>query len=419
MTAQELRDKRAKLIADARAIRARADEAKRDLTAEDITQQTAMLADAARAGDELRNQEQLEREEAIPLLPESQRERTPDEQDAAEARSAEIRSFLLAAVEGRGAIARNFDLSASQRCALMATRERRTMNTLALASGGAAVAPDTSMYGRVIEAMTFFGGIEAFGATQLVTSTGADMPIATDDDTANAGAIVAEEGAHTGGTDVTMGQRVLKAYLYSSKIIKFSIQLVQDSSFDIEGYLGRKIGTRIGRIKNTHQTTGTGVNQPQGIMTAATVGRQFATGFSATVDFAELKRIKHSVDIAYRTGAKWMFNDTTALAISLIVDGNGRFLLQDSVTQADTQMLLGHPVVINNDMADMAASAKPILFGQGSAYHSRTVAGLRIAVLRELYAENGQIGILGFMRADGGLIDAGQGPVKVGQNSAS
>lgn len=405
MTAQELRDKRAKLIADARAIRTRADEAKADLTAEQIAQQSAMLADAARFVDELRNLEALEKEEAIPSLPESQREQPKAEREAGEQRGKELRDFIIAAHEGRGPKGRSF--------------EARAMNTIAGANGGFSVAPDVSMYGRVTEALKWYGGVEAFGATILTTGTGADLPIATDDDTANTGSIVAEEGSHASGTDVTMGQKVLKAYLYSSKVIKFSLQLVQDASFDFEGYLGRKIGTRIGRILNTHQTTGDGVSKPQGIVTASSVGRQFATGFSTTVSFDELKRVKHSVDIAYRTGAKWMFNDSTALAISLLKDGNGRFLLTDNVREGEPQMLLGHPVVINNDMAAMAASEKCLLFGQGSAYYSRKVAGLRIVVLNELYAENGQIGILGFMRADGGLVDAGQGPVKAGQNSAA
>src|SRR3990167_1448998 len=262
MDAQTLREKRAKLIADARAIRTRADQEKRDLTAEEIQQQAKMLADAKLVGDELRPLEQREQEESIPSFPESQRDKPKQEQDEAVQRREKLRSFLLAAVEGGGPLRLNVEATAPQQRALMLQSERRTMNTLSAAAGGYSVAPDTSMYGRVIEALKFFGGIEAFGATVLVTSTGADLPIATDDDTANVGAIVAEEGSHTGGTDVTMGQKVLKAYLYSSKIIKFSIQLVQDGSFDIEGYLGRKIVTRIGRILNTHQTTGTGGSQP-------------------------------------------------------------------------------------------------------------------------------------------------------------
>src|SRR3990167_9593965 len=79
MTAKELREKRAKLIADARAIRDRADQEKpaRDLTAEEIGTQATMLADARRLGDELRNLEELEKEENLTTLPETQRQTPP------------------------------------------------------------------------------------------------------------------------------------------------------------------------------------------------------------------------------------------------------------------------------------------------------------------------------------------------------
>ena len=412
MTAKELREKRAKLIADARAIRATADEAKRDCTKEEIDQQTRMLADAGLLGQELRNLEDLEREENLSTLPETQRDLSPEAQSRLAAQDKDVRSFLRSAFEGRGPLS----------MVLRATpaAEARAQNTIAGAAGGFAVAPDVSMYGQIVEAMKFFGGIEAWGATVLNTGTGADLPIATDDDTSNTGTIIAEEGDHSSATDVTMGQRVLKAYMFSSKIIKFSMQLEQDTSFPLIPYLSRKIGMRIGRHRNTKFTTGTGISEPQGVVTAASVGRQFATGFSTTTDFDELKRVKHSVDPAYRDGgSKWMFNDTTARIISSVKDGNGRYLVTDSVREGDPMMLLGHPVVINNDVADMAASAKSVVFGQGAAYYIRNCSEMSIFVLRELYAANGQIGIFGVLRSDGGLIDAGQGPVKLGQNSAT
>ena len=127
MDAKTLREKRTKLIEDARAIRTRADEAKRDLTTEEIGQQGAMLADAKRLVDELRNLEELEREEAIPSLPESQRGKSKEEQDEAETRSAKLRSFLINAVEGRGGSAMTVEATTQQRSALM--RERRSMST--------------------------------------------------------------------------------------------------------------------------------------------------------------------------------------------------------------------------------------------------------------------------------------------------
>ncbi len=401
MTAQEIREKREKLVADMRKLigpegacatdEARASFDRMKAEYETLGQQAE---DAARA-------EYLSASERM-TLPETQRTEAEDRLAREHPEKAEQR------VRGREAF-RSYLLGGPM--------EARTQSTLSGAAGGYAVAPDTSFYGRVLETIKFFGGVEAFGATVFNTATGADLPIATTDDTSNTGAIVAEEGSHASGTNVTLGQKNMKAFLFSSKIVKVSMQLLQDASFDFEAFLGRLFGMRLGRIQNTYFTTGLGTIQPQGIVTGASVGRQGATGFATTVDFTELKRAKHSLDIAYRNGARWMFNDSTALAISLVKDGNGRYLLTDSVREGDPPMLLGHPVVINGDMADMAASAKPIVFGQGSAYYIRRVAGMEVRRLNELYAENGQIGMLAFLRADGGLIDTSA--VKLWQNSAA
>lgn len=419
---KDLRESRAKLIADARAIVDKADAEKRGLSPEEVESQRKMLDDAKVYVGQIRNAEELETEErAIAAsLPESQRteERTREDREQPEARKAYQRALTNYLRVGFSM------LTGDDQRALQAGYmqfEDRTQSTLSGAAGGFAIEPDTSFYGRIIEAQKFVGPLLAPAGlcTILNTATGADLPIATDDDTSNKGARVAEEGSHTGGANVTLGQKVLKAYLYSSKIIKVSWQLAQDSSFDFEGYLGRKLGMRLGRIKNEEFTVYTGNNGPQGVQVGSSVGRQGASGKSTSTSFDELKRAKHSVDVAYRGMGKWMFNDTTALEISLLKDGNGRYLLTDSVRENEPTMLLGHPVVINNDMPDMAASVKSILFGDFSFYYVRNVRGIQVVRLSELYAENGQVGFMAFERADAGLIDAGQGPIKAWQNSAA
>ena len=419
MDLKTLREKRAKLIADARAILDRADKETRDLTGEEVASQRQMLDAAKALAGQIRNTEDLEADERI-TLPETQRPETTEALAQADAQETEVRTFLREAVRGRGPLELSLKATPADLRAMdqrKRTIEQRGQNTLAGASGGFAVSPDVSMYGQIVETLLEFGGMDAFGATVLMTGTGADLPMATVDDTANTGSVVAEEASRAAGTDITLGQKTMKAFRVDSKILKFSEELEQDPSFPLVPFISRQLGIRLGRKKNSLLTTGLGVGEPQGVSTAATVGRQGATGFSTTVDFAELKRAKHSVDIAYRTGARWMFSDDTALAISLVVDGNGRFLLTDNVREGDPQFLLGHPVVINNDMADMAASAKSILFGRGSGYYIRQVQEIRIAVLRELYAENGQIGIFAYLRLDGGLIETSA--IKAWQNSAT
>src|SRR3990167_1740218 len=146
MTAQQLRETRAKLISDAREIRDRADRATRDLTAEEVGQQTAMLADARRTGDELRALEDLEREENLTTLPETQRTgRSPDARAQMEACDTALRGVLRSAAEGRGPVAMECVPAPGE----LRAREHRTMSTLAGADGGFSIAPDVSMYGQI------------------------------------------------------------------------------------------------------------------------------------------------------------------------------------------------------------------------------------------------------------------------------
>ena len=136
-------------------------------------------------------------------------------------------------------------------------------------------------------------------------------------------------------------------------------------------------------------------------------------------------RLIHSVDVAYRGPAcRFMTSDTTALALELLKDGNGQYIWRNSgnfngLNDSPSSSLRGYPVVINNDMPVLATSAKHTLFGDFSNYYIRQVRGIQVVRLNELYAENGQVGFLAFMRLDGGLIDAGQGPIKYLQNSGS
>lgn len=425
MTLKELREKRNKLIADARAINDKADSEKRGLSPDEVTAQRQMLDDAKALVAQIRNAEDLEAEERdlAASLPESQRlggrhrePGIPEERQAyARALSKYLRvGFSLLPAEDQRELQRGY---------VQFDGENRAQNTLSGAAGGFGIEPDTSFYGRIVEAEKFFGPMMAPTGlcTILTTGTGADLPIATDDDTSNKGARIAEEGSHAGGANVTLGQKILKAYLYSSKIVKVSWQLLQDNSFDFEAYLGRKLGMRLGRIKNEEFTTFTGASGPVGVQFAAPVGRTSPNGQSlvTATSFDELKRLKHSVDIAYRSQGRWMFNDNTFLAISLLKDGNNRYLLTDSVRESDPPMLLGHRVVVNNDMPDLAANAKAILFGDFSFYYVRQVRAIQIVRLSELYAENGQVGFMAFERADGALIDAGQGPIKALQQAAS
>jgi HK97 family phage major capsid protein len=285
-------------------------------------------------------------------------------------------------------------------------RETRAQS-LTTTAGGFTV-PDEMMR-ALEESLLAFGGMRQV-ATVISTESGASLPIPMVDDTAQKGVILAE---NTGAAeqDVTFAQKVMGAFKYSSKMIKVSVELLQDTGINLPQFLGSALGNRIARITNDHFTTGAGTTEPWGVVTRA--GNSSVTVASAGVMiFSEPLRLLHSVDPAYRNGASFMCHDSTLLKLRSMVDGQSRPIWEPSVQAGTPGSIFGTPVVINQSMAAYAAAAKVLLYGNFSKYLIRDVKSVEIMRLDERFAEAHQVAFLGFSRHDGDLLDAGTDPVK-------
>ena len=252
-----------------------------------------------------------------------------------------------------------------------------------------------------------FGGMREV-ATVLRTAEGNDLPIPTVSDHANVGAILAEN-TQVAEQDMTFGQITLKAYKYSSKLIRVSAELLQDSAIDLESFIGGALGERIARILNTHFTTGDNSSKPQGITSS---GAGITAASATAITYGELVELQHSVDPSYRQNARFMMHDSTFKAIRKLLDGQNRPIFQPDITAASPGTLLGSPIVINQDCATIAASAKAVFFGDFSKYLIRDVQDFTLLRLEERYADYHQVGFVGFSRHDGRILDAGTDPIK-------
>lgn len=278
---------------------------------------------------------------------------------------------------------------------------------------GGYTVPDAPM-GALERAMLEFGGMRQV-ATILRTDSGADLPIPTNDDTSNKGAILAEN-TQVSEVDPTFGQLVLQAYKYSSKSVLVSVEFLQDSSIDAMGFIGSALATRIGRIQNDHFTTGTGSSQPNGIVTAATSSSVTASG-TTSCTYDNIVDLIHSVDPAYRVNGRFMLHDSALKMIRKVKvlqysgDTVGAPLWVPGVNGlGDT--ILGYSYVINQSLATVATGTKSVLFGDLSKYIIRDCREVTLVRLDERYADYHQVGFLAFARSDGDLLDAGTHPVK-------
>lgn len=296
---------------------------------------------------------------------------------------------------------------------------RNVTSTTTPAEGGFTVQTDVAT--SLLDGLKDYSGMRQ--AAQIIrTASGNPLSYPTSDGTAEEGEIVAENGSAT-DLDPTFGVLSLGVFKFSSKVITVPIELVQDSQIDIEAFVQERLVTRLGRITEKMYTTGSGTGQPRGLVTAATTGVTGATGSATTVSYDQLVDLEHSVDPAYRNNAAFMFNDSTLRAIRKLKDSQNRPIFVPGYEQGNPggapATLLGRRIIINQQMASMAANAKSIAFGDFSYYKIRDVMDVTMFRFTDsAYTKKGQIGFLAWMRSGGNLIDIG-GAVKLYVNSAT
>ena len=266
---------------------------------------------------------------------------------------------------------------------------------------------------RMTEVMKSYGGIMNL-AEILPTAGGGPLEWPTNNDTANVGAILAENTQDT-ELDFVFGNVTLGGYTYTSKIVRVSLRLLQDAAFNLDAWLPNKMGERIGRAAAAHFVAGNGTTQPQGLITGATTTRTTAT--TLVITFDDLIELQHSVDPAYRTArARFALSDGALKAIRKLKDGQGQYLWQPA-TSADTQSrILGVPYSIDNNMTSTnAIGARMVAYGDfAAAYVIRQIQGVTSMRLTERYADFLQVGFLSFARLDAKIQNQSAVAVLVG-----
>ncbi|HET9396874.1 MAG TPA: phage major capsid protein [Nitrospiraceae bacterium] len=394
----KLRQERAGLIAQARQLL----DGKNEVSAEVRAQFDAIMADADRKKERIDIEERLSAEElaleggrTAPQFAgnEERSERVTESKEYARAFESYLRYGMV-------------DMPAEQRN-LLGQGFNRAQSTSGSAGG---YSIPQGFAGQVELAEKAFSNVEEV-ASVITTDKGNNIPWPTVNDTSNTGELIAE---NTGAAsqDVTFGTATLAAYYFSSKIILVSWELLEDTGVNLEALIGEIAGQRLGRIKNTYMTTGTGSSQPHGIVTGSTLGVTAAA--VAAITHSELIDLEHSVDPAYRKmeGTGFMFADSTLKLIKKLVDSEGRPLWLPGIAVREPDTVLGYKYVINQDMATAAAGTKSVLFGHFPSFKVRKVRDNQLFRVTDKYIESRQVGFIAYSRMDSRLLNAGTNPVK-------
>lgn len=193
----------------------------------------------------------------------------------------------------------------------------------------------------------------------------------------------------------------LSGYL-AGTLSLISRSLINNSNFDIVGFVVDEMAYHIHRFIEGELLNGT-VGSVTGL---STLTNTMTAAAQTAITADEVIQLKDNIKDQFQNNAIWIMSPATRTALRLLKDDVGRYLLQDDITSPFGTTLLGKPIYVSDNMPNMAAGATAIYYGDMTGLATKFSEDMNIEVLREKYATQHAIGVVGWLEFDSKVIDA-------------
>lgn len=249
--------------------------------------------------------------------------------------------------------------------------EGKSLSTAVNSDGGYLVDPQTVE--QIQSVLRSTASLRAVASVVNVEATTYDVLI----DHTEVGSGWATEAGAVSETDTPLIDRISIPLHELSALPKASQRLLDDSAFDVEGWLAGRIADKFARAEAAAFVSGDGIDKPTGFLTHSKVDDAswawgdlgyVATGFDAAIGNGDaIIDLVYALGAEYRANAAFVMNSKTAGLLRKLKDNDGRFLWSDGLSAGEPARLLGYPVVIAEDMPDVSAGSYAVAFGDFAA----------------------------------------------------
>lgn len=289
--------------------------------------------------------------------------------------------------------------------------EGKALNTQVNADGGFLVDPETS--DRIRGVLKSTASVRAIANVVQVEATSFDVLV----DHTDLGSGWATETGTLSETGTPQIDRISIPLHELSAMPKASQRLLDDSAFDVEGWLAERIADKFARAESQAFVSGDGIDKPTGFLSHTAVDNGLWTWGSlgyvptgADGDFAPTNAsdsiidLVYALDAEYRANATFVMNSKTAGAVRKMKDADGRFLWSDGLAAGEPARLMGYPVLISEDMPDIASGAYAVAFGD---FHNGYTVAERpdMRVLRDPFSAKPHVLFYASKRVGGDVSD--------------
>ena len=195
-------------------------------------------------------------------------------------------------------------------------------------------------------------------------------------------------------------------------LTKVSRSLINNVNFDIVGFVVDEMAYAIKRFIEHELLIGTPANVSAGTaakvlgLSTLTNGLTAAAANAITAD--EVVRLHDKVKDDFQSNAIWIMSPATRTALRTLKSTTGYYLLNDDISTPFGSSLLGKPVYVSDNMPDMGAGNTVIYYGDMHGLATKFNEEINIEVLRERYADEHAIGVVGWFEFDSKVIDEQQ-----------
>lgn len=195
----------------------------------------------------------------------------------------------------------------------------------------------------------------------------------------------------------------LTGYLMGA-LTKISESLINNVDFDIVGFIVKRMAYDIARFLEK-QLLGEGdTTKIKGLSELASA-QKVTTASTTAIVANELIATQGKVKDIYQDNAIWIMSPATRDAIRELKDNYGRYLLQDDISLPFGKSLLGKPVYVSDNMKNITAGKVAVYYGDMTGLATKFSEEMNIKVLREKYADEHAVGVIGWVEADARVVD--------------
>ena len=195
----------------------------------------------------------------------------------------------------------------------------------------------------------------------------------------------------------------LKGFL-AGALTKISRSLINNAQFDIVGFVVDEMAYQIARFIEGELLNGT----PDYVEGLSGLTNGITTASTSAITADEVVQLHDSIKDQFQANAIWIMSPKTRTALRTLKSTTGYYLLNDDISSPFGSTLLGKPVYVSDNMPDIGAGKVAIYYGDMRGLATKFSEEINIEVLRERYADEHAIGVIGWLEFDAKVIDEQQ-----------